>query len=180
MAEQANDAAAADANPYAAPQSALREEPSGPIELASRWQRFFAAIVDGICLAGIGILGAILIPALQKSSLGTNRTAVSIVAVVMIVGFLAVIVVNIWLLYTRAATIGKLALGIRIARTDGTQPSVGRLLFLRGLPQWLVSLIPYAGSLLQLIDILFIFGEERRCVHDHIADTIVIKVPSGA
>ena len=35
----------------------------------------------------------------------------------------------------------------------------------------LLSLIPLFG----IVDVLFIFGESRQCLHDKIADTIVIK-----
>jgi hypothetical protein len=35
----------------------------------------------------------------------------------------------------------------------------------------LLGVIP----LYAIIDVLFIFGNARRCVHDYIADTIVIK-----
>jgi len=34
-----------------------------------------------------------------------------------------------------------------------------------------LSLIPLYG----IVEVLFIFGPARRCVHDYIADTIVIK-----
>jgi hypothetical protein len=39
-----------------------------------------------------------------------------------------------------------------------------------------VSLIPTLGGLLTLVDALFIFGGSRRCVHDLIAGTKVIRV----
>ena len=168
MATQASSTPAA--NPYATPQAAVDDAPAGAIELADRGTRLGAAMIDGICFAGLGILGAILIPALKDSP-----TAAMVLGAVMVIGILAVIGINLWLLSTQAATIGKRALNIRIARTDGTQPSLSRLIFIRSLPQWLVSAIPYLGSLLQLVDVLFIFGEERRCVHDRIADTIVVK-----
>jgi uncharacterized RDD family membrane protein YckC len=35
----------------------------------------------------------------------------------------------------------------------------------------LIGIIP----LYTIIDLLFIFGEQRQCLHDKIADTIVVK-----
>ena len=49
--------------------------------------------------------------------------------------------------------------------------SLGRLIMLRNVVVWILSMIPLFG----IIDVLFIFGEARQCLHDKIADTIVIK-----
>ena len=38
----------------------------------------------------------------------------------------------------------------------------------------LLTGIPMIGSLVSLVDILLIFAQDRRTLHDHIADTIVI------
>jgi len=173
MAVQSGSAPAA-SNPYAAPQAAVLDQVEG-FELAGRGERLAAAIIDGLCIGGLGIVAAIAVPAMKD-----HPNAANIAMVVAGVAILAVVVINIYLLYSSAATIGKRAMKIRIARTDGTQPGLARLIFLRGLPVWLVSAIPYVGNLFSLIDVLFIFGEERRCVHDRIADTIVIKAPAAA
>jgi len=39
-----------------------------------------------------------------------------------------------------------------------------------------VSLIPYAGSFVALLDVLFIFRRDQRCIHDHLAGTVVVKI----
>ena len=173
MAVQAGSTPAA-ANPYAAPQASVEDQVDG-FELAGRGERLAAAIIDGLCIGGLGIVAAIAVPAMKD-----NPNAASIAMIVAGVAILAVVVINLYLLYTSAATIGKRAMKIRIARTDGTQPGLARLIFLRGLPVWLVSAIPYIGNLFSLIDVLFIFREDRRCVHDRIADTIVIRAPAAA
>jgi len=40
----------------------------------------------------------------------------------------------------------------------------------------LVSQVPQVGGLIGLVDILFIFGKERRCLHDLLAGTRVVNV----
>ena len=174
MAVQSGSTPAA-ANPYAAPQAAVHDQVEG-FELAGRGERLGAAIIDGLCFGVIGIGAAISVPAFRGQGGEPSGVAIAVIAL----AFLALVVINLYLLYTSAATIGKRALKIRIARTDGTQPGLARLIFLRGLPVWLVSAIPYVGNLFSLVDVLFIFGEARRCVHDRIADTIVIKAPAAA
>jgi uncharacterized RDD family membrane protein YckC len=40
----------------------------------------------------------------------------------------------------------------------------------------LLGAIPYVGWLVSLVDPLLIFGKDRRCLHDLIADTIVVDI----
>jgi uncharacterized RDD family membrane protein YckC len=65
-------------------------------------------------------------------------------------------------------------LGIKIVRNDGSRAGLGRIFWLRMFVPGLVGAIPLVGGLFGLIDPLFIFGEEKRCLHDLIADTIVV------
>ena len=57
--------------------------------------------------------------------------------------------------------------------------TLARLALLRHLVTSLVVQIPVAGQFFWLVDVLFIFGRSRRCVHDHIADTVVVRTPRG-
>lgn len=80
-----------------------------------------------------------------------------------------------YLLATRGQSIGKMLLRVRIVDYDtGALLPLSKLVGLRLVPVWIVSLIPYVGGILSLIDVLFIFGSERRCVHDLIAGTRVV------
>ncbi|MEA2700447.1 MAG: hypothetical protein QOI66_4718, partial [Myxococcales bacterium] len=47
---------------------------------------------------------------------------------------------------------------------------------LRGVVNGIISAIPYLGGLYALVDALFIFRDDRRCIHDLIAGTRVIAV----
>ena len=53
--------------------------------------------------------------------------------------------------------------------------AAARIIWLRNVVIWLLSMIPFLGVVVGLLDALFIFGESRQCLHDKIADTIVIK-----
>jgi uncharacterized RDD family membrane protein YckC len=68
-------------------------------------------------------------------------------------------------------SIAKKLLKIKVVRSDGSRASLGRIFWLRNVVNGLLSIIPAYG----IVDVLFIFGESRQCLHDKIADTIVIK-----
>jgi len=53
--------------------------------------------------------------------------------------------------------------------------SAFRILGLRYGIGYLANLVPVVGALFGLIDCLLIFRQSRRCLHDQIADTIVIR-----
>ena len=85
-------------------------------------------------------------------------------------------VINSYLLVTKGQTLGKWMLGIRIvdAASNGAATALN-LLGLRYVLVMLVQAIPMIGQLLGLIDALFIFRGDRRCVHDLIAGTKVVS-----
>ena len=51
----------------------------------------------------------------------------------------------------------------------------GQSVFLRNWVPKLIGSVPYLGMLFSLIDSLFIFRDDRRCIHDHIAGTRVVR-----
>lgn len=156
-------------NPYAAPSAAVADvAPDGDHVLAGRAERFAAALVDGLLVAPASFTLGFSIAA---------RTTFSGLTIGLVVLYLlALLAVNLYLLSRNSQTIGKKLLKIKIVRKDGSHASVARIFWLRGVVNGLIAVIPYLGSLYGLIDALFIFGEQRRCVHDYIADTIVINV----
>ena len=82
-------------------------------------------------------------------------------------------------LYQRGQTIGKRIMGIAIVTLDNQKPAFFPLIAQRYMSQWLIHMVPVIGPLLRLIDVLFIFRADKRCLHDHIAKTKVIdlKIP---
>jgi uncharacterized RDD family membrane protein YckC len=93
-----------------------------------------------------------------------------------IFGFVTFLLVHGFLLKTKGQTIGKKLVGIRIADMDGNLPDIKKIVLLRYLPLQLCNMVPYVGMLAGLIDALFIFSSDRRCVHDLIAGTQVLNV----
>lgn len=85
---------------------------------------------------------------------------------------------QIFLLARDGQTVGKRLMGIRIASYASDQhPGFLRIVGLRMFLPAVITSIPCVGFLFSLLNILFIFGSEKRCLHDLIAGTKVIRGP---
>lgn len=164
-------------NPYAAPTARVSDVVTQEQELADRGTRFAAAIVDGLLYGGVAILMAILLPLMVGKNVDANTrsTIAGIVGLVFVAGFLTLIIINCVLLHRHGQTIAKRLFRIKIVRSDGSRCGLARVIFLRALPVTLLGAIPLVGYIVSLLDPLLIFREDYRCLHDHIADTIVVK-----
>jgi len=134
------------------------------LALADLGTRFAAALVDGLLtsLAIFGISYAAFAP-------------MAFYTVPAIAFGLGIFGVELYLCATASQSVGKRLLKIRVVRLDGSRASVLRIVLLRNVvPQALSA----AFSIFALIDAAFIFGDARRCLHDYLADTKVIKVIS--
>ena len=154
------------------------DTPGGP-ELAGRGRRLGAYMIDviiaGIVLVAVayfnpGPLGVTMLDVVRDPMTQQMPTAGSIWLLII---FMAI---NSYLLVTKGQTLGKWMLGIRIvdAASNGAATAL-QLLGLRYVLVMLVQAIPMIGQLLGLIDALFIFRGDRRCVHDLIAGTKVVS-----
>jgi uncharacterized RDD family membrane protein YckC len=165
-------------NPYAPPQAAVLDivDPRAQNVLAERLTRLGAAILDGIIFAGmvyvpmlIGFVLAGMAGADEGEDLGNGLLVIGL-------GFgLVGLVVWSWItiVYVKrnGQTIGKKITGIKVVRRDGSAISLGRIFWLRNVVNALIGIIP----LYSVIELLFIFGETQQCLHDKIADSIVVR-----
>ena len=87
---------------------------------------------------------------------------------------MSVLVINLILMARSGQTIGKRLLRIKVVRSDGSPVSFGRYLGLRVIPLQLVAQVPIVGLFIALADSLAIFRDSRKCLHDDVADTIVV------
>ena len=86
------------------------------------------------------------------------------------------LIIHGYLLYTRGQTVGKMLRNIKIVNMNNKLPSFDHLYGLRYLLVGLIGSIPLLGVFFSITDGLFIFREDRRCLHDMIAGTRVIEV----
>lgn len=169
-------------NPYAPPQAIVEDivQPPGEMVLAERLTRLGAAILDNL-IVFVAVYAPLLLVIFGDSypDSTSDDEGMSPPVIAGAAGALLGLVVWSWFtlryLIRGSQSIAKKLLDIKVVRSDGSRASVGRIIWLRNGVIWLLSLFPWLGAVVALLDVLFIFSESRQCLHDKIADTIVIK-----
>jgi uncharacterized RDD family membrane protein YckC len=171
-------------NPFAPPKAPVARKKSGGTALAPRRLRLVAAVLDGLTWAPIGLFYALAESADEESLerfgwyVGVGVYAVALVAW------------NALWLHRFGQSIGKRMQRIAIVRSDGSRAHFGRIVALRITPFLVMDSIGQLATVVErldaawlaqlagivwLADTLFIFGPRNRCLHDWLADTIVVE-----
>lgn len=179
-------------NPFAAPMAELQQLEGAEDQIpAGRGTRLAAQLVQGMLLGVPLILGFALFSVFEglgsaldsgfTSGFGDNPAGVLALLLLGVLGmgyYLLYIGMTLYLLHTRGQSIGKYLFGIQIVdHLSGGVPPLWRIVVLRYLVGWVIGMIPVLSTLYGLLDPLFIFGADHRCIHDHIAGTRVIVRP---
>ncbi len=162
-------------SPYAPPRAALRSDSDfvsgGDIVYAGFWKRVAASIIDSLVLmvvifilaAFLGVLGA-------ASQLGSGISTGSMISLGV---FYLLEIFGLALYYalmhasSLQATLGKLAVGIKVTDEDGQ-----RITFWRGFGRYFAYLL---SSIVLLIGYLMAaFTDRKRALHDMICSTLVV------
>jgi uncharacterized RDD family membrane protein YckC len=175
--------AAQQPNPYAPPTAQVADavEHSDELQIAGRGTRLGAYLLDVLVSILFAVPALIAGGASMFTSLASANPENMIAlftgtfGVLLLVGMLAYAVITIILVHKNGQTIGKKLLGIKVVRKEGARASLGRIFWLRNIVNALPSMIPVVGGFYFFIDSLFIFSESNQCVHDKIADTIVVR-----
>lgn len=165
-------------NPYQPPAAVLRDQHGPELEAATRFQRLRAAVVDVLLLVIPAVAMAILLPALLPRDRGTA----ALVAILALLWILGIFIWNIVLLVSNGQTLGKKVVGIRIIDASGENPGFWKIFLVRAMPFAVTGALlnhfldtRFASSTLTLVDVLFIFGPTRQCLHDYLAGTHVVQ-----
>jgi uncharacterized RDD family membrane protein YckC len=166
-------------NPYAPPLAGVDDiaESEAFAVPADRGTRLGAAILDSVVFM-VAVYLPLMVTLFSMARIETNpEDADQFESVAVGAAVAGLIGLVIWGWFTlkfmarNSQSIAKKWLRIKVVRADGSRVSLGRLIMLRNVLVWILSMIP----LFSVIDALFIFSESRQCIHDKIADTIVIK-----
>ena len=158
----------------ALPEQAAQAPALPMAELASRGRRLIAVLVDGLVSMLLAIPGVIVAigPSFNDSE-ELDPLGIILIGLAMIL----LTIVQAVLISKRGQSIGKIALGIRIAHSvDGSNPGFLKGFLIRTLVPQIIYQIPFLGFLFLLVDSCFIFSEQRQCIHDLMAETVVLRV----
>lgn len=161
----------------------------GEFELADPWSRLGAWFADNVlafllCLPGFVLLGSSVLKSVLTGS-GDISDQMSgqvwLGTVLLAIGGLILLFVQCWLLTTRGQTVGKRIIGVRIVTVaENENPGFGKAVGLRwlvpGIITFILNFVPPLGFIFFVVDSCFIFRADRRCIHDLIAGTKVVKV----
>jgi uncharacterized RDD family membrane protein YckC len=138
---------------------------------AERSTRLGAAIVDGLIFSAMVYLPMLLGTVLAASSGADADAALVFMTGPLMIGF----IVWTWLTLKQMAATGqslaKKYFNIKVVLSDGSPAPLSTLILRRNILNGILSMIPLYG----LVEVLFIFGENRQCLHDKMADTIVVE-----
>jgi uncharacterized RDD family membrane protein YckC len=164
-----------ESNPYAAPTSqvgaAETSKPAIFFGYAGFWRRFAAYFIDSILLAiAAAVFGFVIgVVAAATGNAENGQIAPGITIGVQIITYL------LQMLYFAAmessssqATIGKMALGIKVVDLHGRRISFGR-----AVGRFFAKIL--SGIILLIGFIMAGFTEKKQALHDMIAGTLVIK-----
>lgn len=168
---------------------------SDQLALAGRFRRLLATLIDMILVPALSL---VLVAAAGVMEDAEDYQNVDLMILwIFLLAVVSYLILNGYTLWRRGQTLGKLALGIAIVpaadvgvsgEQAGFKPApLWKLICLRALffpllylslPALLIPTMLYY-AILPLIDQVLIFGKQRRCLHDLVAGTAVVRVRPG-
>ena len=164
-----------DFNPYQAPDAEVHDPQDGVLMLAGRGARLAARLFDGLTQVLVLVPGLMMfVVAISKTRIPDEAlvSASVLLTAALVLGLLAV---NCYCLHRSRQTLGKKVMGIKIVGHDGSRVSLAKIIGLRMLAMLLLELIPGIGPIVGVANVLMIFQDEQRCLHDRLAGTIVVQ-----
>ncbi len=176
-------------NPYAAPLATPEGRlPTGVYQeglpLAALGDRLAGSIIDGLITTVVYLPVYFILLAIAVSLGGLDGDGAGLfTSIILIVGAVVILVacflaINGHLLSSRGQTVGKYVMRMQIQTdSDSRIPEFWPMFFKRYVALWALGMIPYIGALVGIIDALAVFRQSRKCLHDEIAGTKVVKLP---
>ncbi len=173
--------AVAEPSPYAPPQARVDMQPGivadGRVVYAGFWKRVAASFIDSFIATALSYMVQIpmmLIMGFGMAGFGSGGDPFSTGAGIAMIGLIYVIAIGIPLLYfswmhssANQASLGKMAVGIKVVRTDGQ-----RITFWRAFGRYFGYIL--GGFTLGIGYVMAAFTDRKQALHDMISDTLVV------
>ncbi len=135
------------------------------LQYAGFWIRVAAKIIDGLTIGLIPLVIGIVI-----AVMGRNHSSTIILPIQIFSYFWTYVVqplIIAWMLSSFGATPGKMAVGIRVVKSDSSTVTFGR-----GIGRAYADIL--SGLICGIGYVIVAFDAEKRALHDHICDTRVV------
>ena len=145
--------------------------------LASRGRRLVATAIDAVLVPSLSLLLVMATGVVEDAEDYADFWWITHVLLLAVTSY---ILLNGYSLWRTQQTLGKRILGIAMVDAAGGPVAWWRLILLRApffALMFLIVVPPVA--LLPLVDHLCIFGKKRRCLHDRVAGTCVVRIGAG-
>ncbi len=163
-------------NPYEAPHAWVEDQAGSTYQLADRGTRLGARILDGLIYGASAMAGiAVILIATVTQGNGPDSAAGLMGGALILAGFLGVFIWELVWLQKYGQSMGKRFMSVKIVRLNGEPASLGRIFWIRMFLPALMGAFPFLGGVFSLTNICFIFRDDQRCIHDLMADTVVVK-----
>ena len=158
----------------------MQQQPMGAYRYGGFWIRFVARLIDGIIVGIVGTIitlpltflgiGSVAITANQNdpsAALAAIPAMIAAGGISFLIRLALAVAYEAYFLSTKGATPGKMALGLKVIRTDGGPISLG-LAVGRYFAMFL------SGIILAIGYIMAGFDPQKRSLHDRLCNTFVI------
>ncbi len=148
----------------------------GPYGYAGFWIRFVARIIDGLVVGVANMVVVMPLALIFGFYLAANRNqppspaiTIGFQLVTNLLSFGMAIAYELWMIRKYDATLGKMALGLKLLRADGAKLGKGRIIG-RYFSHFVSAITLMIGYMMAGWD------DEKRALHDRICDTRVIRL----
>ncbi len=164
-------------SPYAPPMAPVQERTpvihGGEVVMAGFWKRVAAYCLDSVIVgvAGMvvaGLIGGVIGGLMAVSGMGNELSLVLIQLVANLLSLVLTAGYYAWFHASHSmATPGKMAVGIKVVRTDGARISLAR-----GIGRYFATIL--SGLILGIGFLMAAFTERKQALHDMVCDTLVV------
>ncbi|MEO2180957.1 MAG: RDD family protein [bacterium] len=162
------------------------------LPLAGRFRRLVATLVDAILVPALSFVLVMITDVMEDAEDYANADLM--ILWIFLLAVVAYLILNGYTLWHRGQTLGKWIMDIAIvsasshiqegvmcggdeSKSTYVPAPLWKLICIRALffPVLFLTLVPWL-TLLPVLDQALIFGKRRRCLHDLVAGTIVVRV----
>jgi uncharacterized RDD family membrane protein YckC len=140
------------------------------------WIRFAGVFIDGVLMQVVRVPLSLLLLGTVMSPLAAAKPNPAVFTGMLTLGFVSMLIACLYeviMIHQFGATLGKMAVGIKVIRTDGSGVGWGT-----SIGRYFMKIV--SGLILGIGYIMAGFDDEKRALHDRVCDTRVVYKRSVA